>query len=190
MAGHPGYWREPDGVAVPAHEAEQLWATHALDVLRDVASRFGELVDYAELSAHVQERSQVRTRVPVMTWIGGVLRRVMQTTRAAGEPPLSVLVIPKRVDSAEAAWSTARMQCYRRYCADIPEELPIVRATGSGTSVGGRPSSAPAGRTRSSSGTTRAKAPSRPASRLDAPPALCPRCFLALPATGVCDNCA
>lgn len=190
MAGHPGYWREPEGIAVPAHEAEQLWATHALDVLRDVAARFGELVDYAELSAQVQERSQVHTRVPAMTWIGGVLRRVMQATRAAGEPPLSVLAIPKRGDSAEAAWSTARMQCYRRYCTDIPEDLPVLRATGAGSTSGSPSPTGPAGRTRSGSGTTRARAATRPASRQDAPPALCPHCFLALPATGVCDNCA
>lgn len=191
MAGHPGYWREPDGEAVAAHEAEQVWATHALDVLREAAARFGEVVDYAELSAQVQERSGVHTRVPVMTWVGGVLRQVMQATRAAGEPPLSVLVIPKKGDgSAEAAWSTARMQCYRRYCADIPEELPVLRAEGSGRSGSADGRSAPGPARRRSSSTTRAKAPTRPASRADAPPALCPRCFLALPVTGICDNCA
>ncbi len=207
MAGHPGYWRETDGSAVAAHEAEAVWADHALDVLRDVASRFGDQIDYAELSQQVQERSGVHTRVQVLTWIGGVLRRVMQATRASGEPSLSVLVIPKRGDaSAEAAWTTARMQCYRRYCADLPQDSPVlgVERSSAGTGVtgaagtraaggaGGTRRPAPSTRragSRSGASTTR-KSPTRPAARQDAPPALCPRCFLALPATGVCDNCA
>lgn len=189
MAGHPGYWRASDGSAVAAHEAERAWADHALDILREVASRFGEQIDHAELSTVVQERSGVHTRVPVMTWIGGVLRHVMQATRAAGEPPLSVLVIGKRGDaSAEAAWTSARMQCYRRYCAELPEVLPILNGPSGGSRGSSRPPQA-APRSRAAAPTTRKSAPNRPMSRQDAPPALCPRCYLALPATGVCDTC-
>lgn len=193
MAGHPGYWRAADGSAVAAHEAESLWADHALQILRDVGTRFGEQIDYAELSVLVQERSGVLTRVPVMTWIGGVLRQVMQATRAAGEPPLSVLVIAKRGDSsAETSWSTARMQCYRRYCVELPQNMPVLNAPATSRTARGssRPSPGSVRRVRGTAGGTRSTAPSRPLSRQDAPPALCPSCYLALPATGVCDNCA
>jgi hypothetical protein len=55
---------------------------------------------------------------------------------------------------------------------------------------GGRAASAPARRT-----TTRAtKAPAAPrvrkAAEPEAPPALCPTCYMALPATGICDTCS
>lgn len=216
MAGHPGYWRDLDGSAVAAHEAEAAWAEAALAVLRTVAAGFGDQIDYTELSARVQENSGIRTRVPVFTWIGGVLRRVMQATRDNGEPPLSVLVIPKRGDgSAEAAWSTARMQCYRRYCADLAQEEPWLNAHTSaqgsprgGATRGQTDKTSKTGKTTASTTSrkqpTRATGPrsgrstrpsrdasTRPASRsTPAPPALCPQCFLALPATGTCDNCS
>jgi hypothetical protein len=44
--------------------------------------------------------------------------------------------------------------------------------------------------TRSPRGRTASRTPTpRKPARTDRPTATCPRCFMALPATGICDNC-
>jgi hypothetical protein len=48
----------------------------------------------------------------------------------------------------------------------------------------------PPGRVRTKASSPRTPAPATPRKREEVPPALCPRCFMQLPATGRCDTCA
>lgn len=184
MAGHPGYWREADGTTVPQSDAETAWAQAAMPVLQELATVYGALIDYRGFAAEVQQRSGIATRVPVSSWIGGVLRLIMKQAAAAGEPPLSSLVVPK-IDASVGATtdSRPRLMCYSRYGATMPDEARLVLNPPPKTTR-------VPGAARSSGATSAARAtPRRSSAPEERPPAMCPRCFIALPATGVCDTC-
>jgi hypothetical protein len=95
--------------------------------------------------------------------------------------------------------ATAILAVAHRYAtgrAALPEEMTggkvavgtVLSRRGFEVTGGRAAASAPARRT-----ATRTKAPAAPRARKvsepEAPPALCPTCYMALPATGVCDTC-
>jgi hypothetical protein len=97
----------------------------------------------------------------------------------SGDPPLTSMVVGSSDDLGAAR---QRLECYQwagSAPADggVPAQLP-----------GSAPQRRPA---RSRASTPRAAAPAkqRRVARSDQPIAVCPNCFMALPATGVCDNC-
>jgi hypothetical protein len=76
------------------------------------------------------------------------------------------------VEDVEERAAEDRLECYRRYATDLPAD-------------GGAPRVLT--RTPRATSTPRSRAtpkPERPAA------AICPTCFMQLPATGVCDSCA
>jgi hypothetical protein len=104
----------------------------------------------------------------------------------SGEPPLTSLVVadPRR-DGIEAA--RLRLECYR-WAGSAPDDggLPAPLAPTRAPRAA-RPSRVP-GAPRTQRGERPPTAKPRVAAS-DRPVAVCPTCFMALPATGRCDTC-
>ncbi|CAM5290546.1 hypothetical protein ACIG0C_05330 [Kitasatospora aureofaciens] len=191
-----GYWRDSDGSPVAVSQAHIVWTRAAYPALVEVARRYHAVITYAELAEAVQQASGVRTSINQRHWIGKVLALVVREAHRRGDPPLTSLVvhaadgmvgtgyqdvlavagqppIPDEMDREQHA-AAARLACYRHFGADLPAD-------------GGIPALAPRLKTaatrRSTTTTTVAAAPA------PRPPAICPTCFLELPATRVCDSC-
>ncbi|MFJ9457898.1 hypothetical protein ACIRST_22790 [Kitasatospora sp. NPDC101447] len=196
-----GYWRVSDGVVVGATQAHIVWTRAAYPALVEVASRYHAVITYAELAEAVQEASGVRTRVNQRHWIGKVLSLVILEAHRRGDPPLTSLVVnaadgkvgagyqevlavagqPPLADEMdrEQHAAAARLACYRHFGADLPAD-------------GGTPALAPRLRAsvqRKATSSSAAATSTTAAAAAPRPPAICPTCFLELPATRVCDSC-
>ncbi|MCL6293301.1 hypothetical protein [Streptomyces sp. 43Y-GA-1] len=186
-----GYWREPAGSAVPAAEAQEVWADEAYRKLADVSRTYHAVITYKELGEWVQKASGVYTSALLQNWIGGVLGRVVREAHRRGDPPLTALVVhtedgmvgvgykevlgvrgepPLEADlDREYHAADARLECYRYYGAELPRG-------------GGVRALAPRLEA------TVMRQASRAAAAVERP--ICPRCFIQLPATRVCDSCS
>jgi hypothetical protein len=190
------YWRTAAGDGVDPEpvlpgEAEDAWAEEARQILTDVAGTYHRLIDRTDLAAEVQEASGVRTSKNPHYWLSRVLAQVAAVNAIKDEPALTALVVhrlngtvgddydevlrlagvPAITDpnAREKHAAAARMECYRWAGATMPAD-------------GGHPALSP----RLDQRIVR----ERKRAREDAVPTVCPSCFMALPATGVCDNCA
>ncbi|WP_205353018.1 hypothetical protein [Janibacter anophelis] len=180
-----GSWREASDVGSQA--ARDAWATAARPVLLDVARRYHAVITYTELADEVQRLTGIRSKQRLQHWIGAVLERVAMASKERSEPNLSSLVVDS-TGSVGSGYAGAvhtltgeapedndthaaheRLACHRYFEApDLPTD-------------GGVPALSPKLARRHER--ARAKATPPPA------PRLCPSCFLALPASGQCDNC-
>ncbi|WP_369185749.1 hypothetical protein [Streptomyces sp. Y1] len=205
-----GYWRVADGAPVSPVQAQMVWTRAAYPALVEVAGRYHAVITYAELAEAVQEASGVRTRVEQRYWIGKVLGLVIREAHRRGDPPLTSLVVHAadgkvgagyqevlavagfaplagEMDREEHA-AAARLACYRHFGAELPEDggtpalAPKLRAALLRKASAKAPA-AGSGRSGASGGSGAAAAA---AVRVQA---VCPRCFIELPATGVCDSC-
>ncbi|MCX5351245.1 hypothetical protein OG901_26405 [Streptomyces mirabilis] len=176
------------GGALAGQEAREAWATAAYDVLVDVARRYHAVITYKELAEEIQVRTGIRTKALLHNWIGSVLGRVVREASGRGDPPLTALVVHsddgmvgsgyKEVLEAaceppiddvlerEQHAAEARLACYRQFGAALPPD-------------GGVPALAPKYRA----------AMERRLARTEKPVQVCSKCFVQLPATGVCDSC-
>lgn len=169
-------------------EAHERWAQEAYLVLVGIARSYHAVITYKELAEVIQERSGVRTQAPMRYWIGSVLGKVVREAHRRGDPPLTALVVHSGdgmvgegykevlqvagqppvhdVLDRERHAAKARLDCYQRFGATLPPG-------------GGEPALAP-----------RYQATiDRRRSQIIEPPSVCPKCFVQLPATGVCDFC-
>lgn len=169
----------------------ETWASAAYDILVEVAGRYHGVIEYGELGEAVQERTGVTTRSAIRNWIGGVLELVVQRCHRDGLPALTALVVRKdsgmvgdgydavlRIEGIaphddvmerEEHAARARLECYRWAGApDLPAD-------------GGEPALAPK--------LAQKVQRRRRAERSERAAQVCPVCFMAIPATGVCDNC-
>ena len=176
-------------------QTEQLlkaWVPIGYRVLRETAGRYNAVITSNELAARVQSESG-RDGGARATWVGQLLELVAMQASRTDDAPLASLCVQsdlsvgdryRRVLAAGGASITAstdvdqraaedRLECYRRYASDLPEDGGTPRIPSRTT------------RTRSVTTTTRSapRKPERPAA------AVCPTCFMQLPATGICDNC-
>ncbi len=177
-------------VEVTMEEAELAWVPAAQTILARVAGTYHGLIDHSELANEIQELSGIHTRRQVRSWIGSVLTEVARGNHARQEPPLTALVVHKsdgttgvgfdevmRLRAGEVLEdptarekhaAKARMECYDWAGAHVP--------TG-----GGRPLVSPR--------FEQVQARLRKERRAAEQPSICPSCFMAIPPTGVCDNC-
>jgi hypothetical protein len=184
----------------------ETWALAARHVLADTARDYHAVIGVAELAEAVQQRTRIRTRQAPGLWVGDVLYRVAQACLRRREPLLGALCVGP--DGRMSDWyadtvqtvrgdvvtdpdqhaAEERLECYRAHGAELPPgggepALPPRREPA--RRAPRAPSAGPAGR---------AKAPAArrtPVARKPepAPARVCPTCFMALPATGVCDSC-
>jgi hypothetical protein len=192
------YWRTTDGEVDPevevepiaSGEAEDAWAEEARQILAGVAGTYHQLIDHTDLAAGVQRASGIHTSANAHYWIGRVLNQVAAVNAVKGEPPLTALVVHRvqgtvgddynevlRLAGAdpiadpnerEKHAAAARMDCYRWGGANMPAD-------------GGNAALSP----KLAQRITR----ERKRAREEAPPTVCATCFMAVPPTGVCDNC-
>ncbi|MFI6155035.1 hypothetical protein ACIBCA_20340 [Kitasatospora sp. NPDC051170] len=193
-----------------ATQAQIVWTRAAYPALVEVAGRYHAVITYGDLAVVVQEVSGVRTRFDQRQWLGKVLGLVVREAHRRGDPPLTSLVVHAQdgrvgvgyqevlavaghaplgseMDREEHA-AAARLACYRHFGAVLPED-------------GGTPALAPRLREslsrrasgRAAPGSGRAVSGRGGARGVSAVPvrvaAVCPRCFIEFPATGVCDSC-
>ncbi|WP_370614325.1 hypothetical protein [Mumia sp. Pv 4-285] len=184
-------FRIGDGQPVAYETAKHLWAKSARDVLGETAGTYGGDITAAQLADAVQRRTSVKTTAAVSTWMADVLEEVAADAHGRGEPAITSLCVRPDgtveegygaalsrltgapVTDTERHAAEQRFACYQRFGAPLPAD-------------GGRPS--PSRRTVEA----RRVPPARrePAARkVERPVVVCPRCFMQLPATGVCDSC-
>jgi hypothetical protein len=187
------YWRttdEQEQIPVDVDEATDAWAEEARRILTAVAGTYHRLIDRTDLAAEVQEASGVRTTKNSQYWLSQVLARVAAVNVDRHEPPLAALVVHRPTGAVGESYdevlrlaglpliddettrekhaAAARMECYRWAGATMPAD-------------GGHPALAPRLEQRIVRDRRRARA--------EAPPNVCPSCFMAVPATGICDSC-
>ncbi len=179
-------WQEASEIGQEA--AIEAWARAARPILEAAAGSYQSVVTQKELCAQVQDDSGVRTKQQIRHWVGDVLSAVATDCHNRSEPLLSALCVnalgsvgdgygavvesltgtaPADADDHAAA---QRLACYRQYDAT---GLP-----GDGGFAALTPRLA---------GTRDRARKARLAERVVPQ---CPDCFMELPATGECDNCA
>lgn len=186
-----GFWHEPDGQPTSESNALAAWVPRAHLLLADLAGTYHGVVTEAELAQQLQEHSGIHTTRPHAKWLEKVLTPVATLCEHAGEPPLTALVVTPETDDLPAA--RLRLECYRwagSAPADGGEPKPLrvastraPRARAAGSARTPREPRAPR-----EARETRPAAPKRVA-KTDRPVTVCPTCYMAIPATGVCDNC-
>lgn len=178
----PGTFRSSDGTPVAFSDAVSAWSEAGYLVLVDVASRYRAVITYKELGQEVQERTGIATRSLLMNWIGTVLEAVARSCAERGDVQLTSLCVHQdgtvgdgyagaierysgaRPSDAEMHAAHARLDCYRKYAADVPADGGFPRLT------------------MQEIARRRASQPAVPE----------PRCAVhhtVLPRTGVCDDC-
>lgn len=194
-----GSWREAAQLGDEA--AGSAWASAARDVLLQAAHRYRAVVDEDDLATQVMYRTGVRTEDAADHWLTDVLTRVTADSDRRGEPLLAALCVDVhgRVGDRYAAAVTAatgaapapveehaaqqRLACYRHFHATgLPTDGGSVARSPRTSSPR---AAAPRGRA-TKPATPRA---SRAATATVRPTLTCPTCFMALPATGICDTC-
>jgi hypothetical protein len=182
-----GFWHEPEGTPTSESLALETWAKLAREILVRTAETYHAVVRDSELAEELQATSSIATTRHHDRWLAKVLAPIAIYCERVGEPPLTSLVVGTS-DTLDAA--RQRLECYQwagSAPADggVPAQLP-------GTAPARRTSRARATSSRSTGSTSASATASTPKPRVaktDRPVAVCPTCFMALPATGVCDNC-
>lgn len=173
-----GFWHEPDGTPTSETIALETWARAAREILVRTAGTYHAVIREPELAAELQSTTSIHTTRSHDRWLPKVLAPLAVLCESRGDPPLTSLVVGTSDDLAAAR---QRLLCYQwagSAPADggVPAQLP--------GSAPRRPA-----RARASASREPAPAPKRRVAKTDQPVAVCPNCFMALPATGVCDNC-
>ena len=173
-----GFWHEPEGTPTSEAVALETWALTAREILTRTAGTYHAVIREDQLAEELQVATSIRTTRALDRWLPKVLAPVSVLCDSVGEPPLTALVVGAHDDLAAAR---DRLECYQwagSAPADggVPAQLP--------DSAPRRPS-----RARTAGSRPAAPAPKRRVAKTDRPVNVCPTCFMAIPATGVCDNC-
>jgi hypothetical protein len=177
-------------------DALDAWEQPAIALLEGAARRYNGFVTYGQLGEHVRAVSGINHDGLLPNWIGEVLGRVIDHCIREGLPILSSLCVTaegtvgdgyraaidaerrtgrtdvdgvETLDHLDDHAARARLECYRFYGADLPRD-------------GGVPTLTPQ--------VAAARKLKRQKAKREEPAKLCPRCFVALPATGQCDECS
>ncbi len=204
-----GYWRETDGSAISRETAMRAWRKVAHLHLSELAGTAHATLTQDELATHVQERTGIHTSIATGRWMAPLLTATAQLCRERREPPLTTLVVQANgtvgpaydvvlqlqllppIDDPRAREehaARARIECHQWAGVPEPEGGWVPRRP---VTAGPRAVAARTPRARSASAGSDGGRPKQPARRAAPEPALaiCPGCFLALPATGVCGTC-
>jgi hypothetical protein len=174
-----GFWHEPDGTPTSEAIALETWARVARDILVRTAATYHAVVRDSDLAEELKTSTQIHTTRHHDQWLPKVLGPIAVFCERMEEPNLTALVVGTSDDLVAAR---ERLECYQwagSAPADggVPAQLP-----GSAPKRPVRPRAASASRSSAPAAKPRVAKSDRPVS-------VCPTCFMALPATGVCDNC-
>jgi hypothetical protein len=193
--------------------ARAAWAEAARPVLLEAAGRYRATVTTKKLAADVQDGSGITTTQPMHQWLGVVLERVAADCHSRGEPLLSSLCISAQgsvgqgyADAVEQSGgerpadpddhaADERLRCYQHWQAEgLPRDggTPLrtahftpARKPPARKATARKPAAPRAPATRKVAGRPTAAAEATPTK----PVQLCPRCYTAVPSTGICDYC-
>ncbi len=198
-------WTEAS--AIGSEAARETWALAARMALEETARSYHGVISYRELATFVQERSRIRTRQQPQHWLGDVLWRTMERSHQDREPFLAALCVDSsgrvgpgyagRVQhlrgaapaDPDAHAASERLDCYRHFGAELPEGGGVPGPLPSAATPRRTPAAPRAASSSRSSRTATRRAAPRRVTRAEVAPKICPTCYMALPASGVCDNC-
>ena len=211
-----GFWYDESGAPTTEAIALENWARVAHEALTDVALDYHATIREADLAERVQVDSGIRTSRPHERWLSKLLVAMARVHHVSGDPVLTALVVDDRLGwvgeryldilratddlaiaepkKREEHAARARFECYR-WAGSTPADggAPAavrMRASRARSSAPARVPGAPRAPRRAPTPSA-PRAPAAPArvAATDRPVAVCPRCFMALPATGICDTC-
>lgn len=173
-------------------DARLVWVPFARESLLRTAKKYNAYITYADLAEELQIKSGIRTKQLVHYWIGKVLGIVSSDCHRLDEPLLSSLCVHQngsvgasygaaldetyggtRPEDLDQAAAEERLECYRRFGAQMPED-------------GGRPSLTPM---LAAMRSKRAATASRARAAIEVEREVCKSCHLRLPSSGVCGSC-
>lgn len=191
---------QPERFVTPA-QAHQFWVKHAYEILAETASRYNAVITYGDLAEEVQRRSGLWTKATMRHWVGALLVDIARVNNVREEPALTALVVHKQdgrvgpgydevlrlagqapsgdEQERETHAATARLECYRRWAHDVPEDAvpTFVTPARSGTTRTAGRSATPRARTTRTTRTEERRG------------SVCPTCFMEMPLSGRCANC-
>ena len=190
-----GTWRETSDVGPEATREE--WAAAAREVLLECARRYRATIAPKDLAIEVQRRSSIRTRQLYHHWLGEVLGLVALESARRDEPLIISLCVDDagrvadgyavavraaygdRPETPNAHAAKEQLECYRFFDAvGLPADGGTVAQPKVAVVAAARKAAV-----------RKAPAVKRPTKPADRPPEICPTCFMAIPRSGVCDNC-
>lgn len=172
----------------PFQKDIERWAQASVPVLQEVANTYGNYITYSELATRAFEATGTSTRMLVQNLSSRLLNRVIHICLEQNLPALSSLVVsatdgtvgsgfdavlraagkdmPQTELERERAAAAERLECYKRFGADVPAdaEPQLTRKY-----------------------EARVNPPKKQAAE---PKPVCPVHGIQLPATGICDDCA
>lgn len=206
---------DASSLKIPVEAGIPRWSRAAVDLLTETATEYDRVLTTNEFADEVQRRAGAWANVTSKTWVRKVLAVVTLKCVKEGWPHLASLVV-RPSDGKPGPWyfdvlaetgpgtardesqhaARQRLDCYEHFGADVPEDaeptLDPLRRRRTVRHLDAKP--APA---RSAKTTAAAQAKTRPAAtRKPQAPAeerrgqVCPTCFMEMPLSGVCSNCA
>lgn len=191
------------GEFVDQVEAIKAWGKAAQEVLVESAAA-GSTIEYQAFARQLQQRSGIHTKQPTSKWVGPLLGIVARQCHDQGLPLLNALVVrrdgsvgpgydeilrfgqvPAVIGDREEHAEQQRAAARRRWSghATAPTAQPSAQG---GTATPARASAARP----TVVGKVAAKPRSAAAARREPLQGnICPRCFMQMSLTGVCDNC-
>ena len=212
-----GFWYEPEGTGTSETIALEAWARAAHSILEETATKYHGSITEGALAHRLLAESGIATSRPHPRWLPKLLQPLAALHHRDAYPPLTALVVDgrgwvgERYDDVlraaeqlpiadptarERHAARARLECYQ-WAGSAPEdggypeivEMKASRARApraAGPAAGG--AGGPAVRAPRAPREPKVAAPKKVAAS-DRPVNVCPRCFMAIPATGLCDNC-
>ncbi len=211
-----GFWHEASGTATSEAIALETWARAAHPILEETAASYHAVAREGAFAERLQQETGIRTTRAPDKWLAKLLVPLATLHAREGYPVLTALVVdaqgrvgerfeellraaeePPAGDAStrESRAATARLGCYQ-WAGSAPDDggVPdtVYRTTRAArtprASSGGGSASTRAPRAPRAPREPKPAAPKRVAAS-DRPVNVCPTCFMAIPATGLCDNC-
>lgn len=212
-----GFWYEPEGTGTSEAIALETWARSVHTILEETAAVYHATITEGALAHRLLTETGIATARPHPRWLPKLLQPLAALHDRDGYPPLTTLVVDgrgwvgERYDdvlraaqhlpitdptSRERHAARARLECYQ-WAGSAPEDgghPEIVEMKASRARAPRAPKEPRAAAASSGTGAPRAPREPQPATprkvaASDRPIKVCPRCYMAIPATGLCDNC-
>ncbi len=214
-----GFWYEPEGTGTSEAIALETWARATHEILEQTALEYHATITEGALAHRLLTETGISTSRPHPRWLAKLLQPLAALHHRDGYPPLTALVVDSRgwvgeryddvlraadelpitdPTARERHASRARLECYE-WAGSVPEDgghPEIVEMKAPRAPRAPRAAAATAGGASRSTSAAATRAPREPkpvipkkVAPADRPVNVCPRCFMAIPATGLCDNC-
>lgn len=191
------FWAEVDGREVTVTEAMSAWALAGWEILEDTAAHWKRTLTEESLGLKVQTRSGIFTSLPVETWIGPLVSLLAQRAHESKGVRLTCYLVGADGIVADSYREVLALEgiaeATRR---ELQEHALEQRMLGHRAYDATIPAGGTLPRKRIAAETSRrAVEPTEVRTTMsvlmpdEKPAAVCPSCWLQLPASGQCDFC-